>query len=235
MSASCHQHANQPVAAHASPRYRRVLWIALVVNAAMFIIEIAAGLDSRSVSLLADAVDFFGDAANYALSLAVLGTGLLWRARAAWIKGLAMAAFGWFVIGRSVWVAVHGGVPEPATMGAVGVLALAANVGVAVLLYRWREGDANMRSVWLCSRNDAIGNVAVIVAAAGVSLTGTKWPDLVVAVGMAALALTSAWSVMTLARAEMRLARSERQAELSRASASDADHGGEHSHAHGPS
>jgi Co/Zn/Cd efflux system component len=205
MTDHCHDHGcTAPTAA--SPRYRRVLWVALVVNVAMFGVELAAGLGSGSVSLLADAVDFFGDAANYALSLAVLGMALAWRARAAWVKGVSMGAFGIFVLGRAAFVATGDSVPEPLTMGLVGVLALAANVGVAALLYAWREGDANMRSVWLCSRNDAIGNLAVMGAALGVFGTGTAWPDLLVAVVMGGLALSASWSVMRQARGELRQA-----------------------------
>jgi Co/Zn/Cd efflux system component len=203
MSAHCHDDHCHDAPAHASPRYRRVLWIALVVNALMFAVEISAGFASGSVSLLADAIDFFGDAANYAVSLAVLGMTLAWRARAAMIKGLCMLGFGLFVIGKALWSARTGTPPEALTMGAVSLLALAANVSVAALLYAWREGDANMRSVWLCTRNDAIGNVAVLLAALGVAGTHTAWPDLAVALGMGALALSSAYSVLRQARGEM--------------------------------
>jgi Co/Zn/Cd efflux system component len=149
-----------------------------VVNAAMFAVEVAGGLAAGSVSLLADAVDFFGDAANYGLSLLVLGMALSWRARAALLKGASMAAFGILVLAKAGWNAATSTVPEAATMGLVGSLALVANVGVALQLYRWREGDANMRSVWLCTRNDAIGNLAVLAAALGVFGTGTAWPEL---------------------------------------------------------
>lgn len=187
----------------ASPRYRRVLWIALWVNALMFGVEIAGGIASGSVSLLADAVDFAGDAANYGLSLAVLSLGLAWRARAALIKGLSMGAYGIFVLGKSALVAWSGGVPEPITMGAVAFLALLANLLVAGLLYAFRDGDANMRSVWLCSRNDAIGNVAVMFAAWGVFGTGTGWPDFVVAAIMGGLALSGARLVVKQARSEL--------------------------------
>ena len=187
----------------ADPRYRRVLWIALVVNAAMFGVEVLAGLGSGSVSLLADAIDFFGDAANYGLSLAVLSLALPVRARAAMAKAACMALFGVFVLARAAWTLQTGQVPEPVTMGAVALLALAANVGVALLLYRWRSGDANMRSVWICSRNDAFGNIAVALAAVGVLGTASAWPDLLVACAMAVLALTGAWSVLRLARAEL--------------------------------
>lgn len=185
------------------PGYRRVLWVALVVNAAMFGVEIAGGLAAGSVSLLADAIDFFGDAANYGVSLAVLAMGAVWRARAALLKAATMMLFGAGVLARTAWAAYAGQPPEPLAMGLIGVLALLANVGVAVLLYAYREGDANMRSVWLCTRNDAIGNVAVVLAALGVFGTGTRWPDLLVAAVMAGLALTAGLSVMLQARREL--------------------------------
>lgn len=185
-------------------RYRRVLWIALVVNAAMFIVELVAGWRSGSVSLLADAVDFLGDAGNYGLSLAALGMAAVWRSRTALVKGWTMTIYGMFVLTKSVWSALQGVVPEPATMGMIGLLALAANGGVAALLYAYRQGDANMRSVWLCTRNDAIGNVAVLLAAAGVLGTGRGWPDLAVAVAMALLALSAGVTVIRHARAELR-------------------------------
>ncbi len=186
-----------------SPRFRRALWIALVVNAVMFVVEIVGGLKAGSVSLLADAVDFAGDAANYGLSLAVLSMGLLWRARAAFVKGATMAAFGVFVIAKTLWAAFAGVPPEAFTMGAIALLALAANAGVAALLYAFRDGDADMRSVWLCSRNDAIGNLAVLLAAVGVFGTGSHWPDLLVAAVIAGLAITSGRAVMRQARGEI--------------------------------
>jgi Co/Zn/Cd efflux system component len=201
MSDSCCSHQPSPAT---DPRLRRALWIALAVNASMFVVEVAASWSSGSVSLLADAIDFFGDAANYALSLAVLSMALHVRARAALVKAASMAAFGVFVLARAAWSLKAGTVPEPATMGAVAVVALAANVGVALLLYRHRSGDANMRSVWICSRNDAIGNVAVGLAALGVFGTGTAWPDLLVAALMAALAITGASTVLRQARLELR-------------------------------
>lgn len=204
MSNSCSSHGCTTPAASHSPRYRRVLWAALLINAAMFGIEISAGLQAGSVSLLADSVDFFGDAANYGISLMVLGMTLTWRARAALLKGLTMGAFGLFVLGRAAWSAATGTVPEPLTMGAIGALALLANVSVAAMLYAWREGDANMRSVWLCSRNDAIGNLAVVAAALGVFGTGRSWPDLAVAGVMGVLALTAARSVIHQAVTELR-------------------------------
>lgn len=183
----------------ASPAYRRVLWIALIVNAVMFAIEVVAGVAAESVSLQADALDFLGDAANYGLSLSVLSMGLVWRARAALVKGVSMGLFGLWVIGAAVMNVLGDALPDAPTMGAIGFLALAANVGVAAMLYQYREGDANMRSVWLCTRNDAIGNLAVIVAAIGVLGTGTLWPDIAVAAVMASLALSA--SVETIRRA----------------------------------
>ncbi|MBX3608875.1 MAG: cation transporter [Hydrogenophaga sp.] len=185
------------------PRYRRVLWAALVINAALFLVEIVAGVRSGSLSLLADAIDFAGDAVNYGVSLAVLASALAWRARAALLKSASMMAFGAYILGSALWSLWRGDVPEPLTMGLVGVLALVANVSVAVMLYAFREGDANMRSVWLCSRNDAIGNVAVMLAALGVFGTGSAWPDLLVASLMASLALQGGWVVWRQARQEL--------------------------------
>lgn len=186
-----------------SPRFRKALWVALIINAVMFAVEIVGGVKSGSVSLLADAVDFAGDAVNYGISLAVLSMGLMWRSRAAMVKGLSMAAFGLFVVGKTVWAGLAGVPPEPVTMGAIATLALLANAGVAVMLYAFRDGDANMRSVWLCSRNDAVGNVAVMLAAAGVFGTGSAWPDLAVALIMAGLALSSGVAVVRQALREL--------------------------------
>ena len=205
MSAHCgHTHNDKQAN---SPRYRKILWVALIVNLAMFAIEIGAGFKSDSTSLLADAIDFFGDAANYGVSFAVLSAGVVLRARAALLKGVCMIAFGMFVLGRTAWMFNQGGTPEPFTMGSIGLLALSANVAVAAMLYAYREGDANMRSVWLCSRNDAIGNVAVMLAALGVLGTGSAWPDLLVASGMAVLALVGGWSVIKQAFGEIRHAK----------------------------
>jgi len=185
-------------------RYRRVLWIALILNALMFVVELGAAWTSGSVSLLADSIDFMGDAGNYALSLAVLGMAAGSRARAALFKGACMAAFGVFVMVQALSNLQSGVVPEPITIGVVGFLAMTVNVGVALMLYRFRSGDANMRSVWLCSRNDALSNVAVMLAALGVFGTASAWPDLLVAGVMAVLALSSSWSVLRQARGELR-------------------------------
>ncbi|MEW6706045.1 MAG: cation transporter [Pseudomonadota bacterium] len=190
------------------PRFRKALWVALVLNALMFVVELGASWSSGSVSLMADSIDFFGDAGNYAISLAVLGMGAAARSRAALFKAATMGAFGVFVLARTAWHLHLGAAPEALTMGVVGFAALAVNAGVALMLYRFRGGDANMRSVWICSRNDAIGNVAVMLAALGVFGTGGAWPDLVVAAVMGTLALSGATSVVRQARAELRLANS---------------------------
>jgi len=189
---------------HGRTAVRGALWTALAINAAMAGVELVAGAHAGSAALWADAIDFAGDAANYALALLALPLSALWRARAAWVKGATMAAFGLAVAALALWRAWHGGNAEPITMGLVGALALLANLTVAALLYAWRDGDANLRSVWLCTRNDAIGNLAVIAAAAGVFGTGRLWPDLAVAGLMAALAIHAGRSVMRQARAEIR-------------------------------
>ncbi|MFA6115519.1 MAG: cation transporter [Sphingomonas sp.] len=186
------------------PRWRRMLWIALAINLAMFLGEIVAGIASGSRSLQADALDFLGDSANYAISLGVAGMALGWRSRAALLKGGTILAFGLYVLVTTVLAALGRGVPQAETMGIVGVIALIANGSVALMLYRYRSGDANMRSVWICSRNDAIGNLAVLLAAAGVVGTGTAWPDLAVALIMAALGIWGGLQIISQARAELR-------------------------------
>jgi Co/Zn/Cd efflux system component len=213
MAACCHDdHCSAPKPGGADPRWQRALWIALAVNAGMFLLEIAAGVAAGSASLQADAMDFAGDAANYAISLGVAGMALAWRARAALLKGASLGVLGLWVIATAVWQAVAGTLPSAETMGAVGVLALAANAGVALMLYRWRGGDANMRSVWICSRNDAIGNAAVVLAAAGVFGTGTGWPDVIVASIMAALGISGGWQIVRRAAGELRGERRHRLA-----------------------
>ncbi|MGD8913845.1 MAG: cation transporter [Candidatus Thiodiazotropha sp.] len=206
MSACCSSDHCTSIQAPVDPRFRKALWVALIVNTLMFVVEILGGLHAGSVSLLADAVDFAGDAANYALSLTVLTMGLLWRARAALVKGITMGGYGLLVLGKSVWMALYGVAPEPFVMGTIAVLALVANLSVALMLYTFRNGDANMRSVWLCSRNDAIINLAIVIAALGVLGSGTRWPDLMVAVTISGLALTSAVTVVRQARKEITMA-----------------------------
>ena len=187
-------------------RYRRVLWVALVLNGSMFLTEIIAGLAAGSAALQADAVDFLSDAANYGISLSVIGLALVWRARAALVKGASMGLLGLWVAGNTLWHAITGTLPQAEVMGVVGILALLVNGGVAFLLYRYRAGDSNMRSVWICSRNDAIGNVAVLLAALGVFGTGTGWPDVIVASVMAALSLWGAGQIINHAWNELRTA-----------------------------
>ena len=203
MGKSCCQTPEPDHSAYNNPRWRLILWIALVANAVMCIVEIIAGVAADSRALQADALDFFGDAANYAISLGVAGMALAWRAKAALVKAATMLAFGLWVIGYAVYGLVVGSNPEPHTMGLIGTLALMINVAVALLLFRYREGDANMRSVWICSRNDAIGNIAVLGAAVGVFGTGRAWPDLLVASIIAVRAIGGSAEVFTQARREL--------------------------------
>jgi Co/Zn/Cd efflux system component len=184
--------------------YRRVLWAVLAINAAMFLAEIGAGLVAGSASLLADALDFFGDAANYAISLMVIGMALRYRATAAFAKGVTMGLFGLWIIGTVIWHVLHGTLPSAVTMGAVGFAALAANAASFGLLWAYRGGDANMRSAWICTRNDVFGNLAVLLAALGVFGTQTGWPDIIVAAIMAALALQGATIVIRQSLGELR-------------------------------
>lgn len=185
--------------------WRRVLWVPLAINGGMFCIEIVAGVSAGSASLKADALDFLGDTANYAISLGVAGLALYWRSRAALAKGTTLLLLGLWVIGNTLWMATRGTLPAAGTMGGVGVLALLANLICAVILWRHRTGDANRRSVWICSRNDAIGNVAVVAAAWGVFGTGTAWPDVGVAVILAGLGVSGGWQIIRQARREMSL------------------------------
>ncbi len=186
------------------PRFRRALWIVLVINMVMFGVEMVSGLFAHSVSLQADALDFLGDSANYILTLMVLGMSMRWRSGAALVKGATMGLFGLWVIGQATWNLYYGALPGAFVMGSIGFLALVANVASAGLLYAFRSGNANMRSVWLCSRNDAIGNVAVMLAAGGVFSLGSAWPDLVVALVMAGLALSSSVLILRQAAGELR-------------------------------
>ncbi|WP_374433101.1 cation transporter [Inhella sp.] len=199
MGAHC---CHTPTTPAEDPRLRRALWFALLVNGAMFGLEILAGLQADSLALWADAIDFLGDTLSYAMTLAVLGAGLAARLRVARAKALMMGGLGLAVLAQAVWRLGQGEVPQAPVMGAVGLLALIANLAVAWVLYRYRTGDANLQSVWLCSRNDAIGNLAVMAAALGVFGTGTAWPDLGVAALMAGLGLSAAFSVWRQAASE---------------------------------
>jgi Co/Zn/Cd efflux system component len=200
----CCDHCQTPDPHRGSAAYRQVLWIVLAINATMFLVEIGAGLAAGSASLQADALDFFGDASNYAISLLVVGMALRYRAMAALAKGSTMGLFGLWIIGTVFWHALHGTLPSAITMGAVGFVALAANAISFGLLWAYRDGDANMRSAWICTRNDVLGNLAVLLAAAGVFGTGTGWPDIIVAGIMACLALQGAWLVVRQSLSELR-------------------------------
>jgi Co/Zn/Cd efflux system component len=200
MSAACHHHA--PAFDGMSADYRRRLVAVIVINAVMFMVEMTAGQLSGSQALQADALDFFADSLTYGASLAVIGMALSTRSLVALAKGASLAVMGLWVFGSTVYRVFVLGVPEAEIMGVVGFLALAANVASVLILMRHKDGDANVRSVWLCSRNDAIGNVAVMAAALGVWGTATAWPDLAVAAVMAGLFLTSSVKILRQAWAE---------------------------------
>jgi cation diffusion facilitator family transporter len=205
MSTSCNDACGiAPTKKHLTPRYKTVLWIILIINASMFFVEMAAGVKGQSVALMADAVDFLSDSANYIITLIVLGMSLKWRAIAAFVKGVSMGLIGVWVLGSLVYYALQGTVPSVPVMTTVAFLALTANVVSAMLLYRYREGDSNMRSVWLCSRNDAISNIAVMLAAGAVYFVGHGWPDLLVALIMATISLHGAWLIICASLEELR-------------------------------
>lgn len=208
----------------ADPSYRRRLWAVIAINAGMFVVEVVSGKIAGSQALFADSLDFFGDAMTYGLSLAVIGQALALRAKVAMLKGVSLLLMGLWVAGSTLWRVYAGGVPDAPVMGAIGFLALLANVASVMILMSYKDGDANVRSVWLCSRNDAIGNVAVMLAAAGVWGTATGWPDLAVAGLMSGLFLWSSIQIITQARAEMRGEGHDH--------AHDHDHGEAHDHGH---
>lgn len=199
MACSC---SHEPAPIKPNSKFRTALWIALIINLMMFFVELIGGTYAHSSALWADSLDFFGDAVNYAISLVVLGASLYWRATVALLKGMSMVGFGLIVIAKTGYGYMQGIPPEAITMGMIGVLALIANVISAFILYAFRDGDANMQSVWLCSRNDAIGNIAVIFAAIGVFGTGSLVPDLIVALIMSFLGLTGGYRVIKQALAE---------------------------------
>ena len=194
--------SGNPVFDGVDNRYKAVLWIVIVLNAAMFIVEMLAGKLAGSQALQADALDFLGDAMTYGISLAVIGMSLRTRARAALFKGASLAAMGLWVLGSTVYQTLILGVPRAEIMGVIGFLALAANLTSVLLLLRYKDGDANVRSVWLCSRNDAIGNVAVVIASAAVWVSASAWPDLMVALIMCGLFLRSAQKILAQAWVE---------------------------------
>lgn len=186
------------------PRYRRILWVVIAINAAMFAIETVAGRLAGSQALQADALDFLGDTLTYGLSLAVIGQSLRVRSSAALLKGASLLLMGLWVFASTLWQVLVFGLPRAEFMGAIGFMALAANLASVLLLARYKDGDANVRSVWLCSRNDAIGNVVVMIAAALVWWLASPWPDLVVAFIMAGLFLHSAQLILRQAIREWR-------------------------------
>lgn len=187
-----------------SDAYKRRLWLVIAINAAMFAVEISAGQAAQSQALKADALDFLGDALTYGLSLAVIGMSLRVRATAALVKGMSLMAMGLWVLGTTLYRVLYTGVPEAEIMGLIGFLALGANLASVLLLMAYKDGDANVRSVWLCSRNDAIGNVAVMLAALGVWGTASGWPDLIVAGLMAALFVNSSVQIIRQSLQERR-------------------------------
>ena len=207
MNAHCCDHGHDDDPQRGNPAYRRILLAVLAINATMFAVEIVAGVAAGSAALQADALDFLGDAANYTISLFVVGMALRYRATAALLKGASMGAFGAWVLGITVWHAWHGTVPQAFTMGAVGLAALVANGASFGLLWAYRGGDANMRSAWICTRNDVLGNLAVLAAALGVFGSGTGWPDIAVAAIMAILGLQGAVTVVRQAAGELRRTR----------------------------
>lgn len=187
-----------------SDNYKKVLWVVVAINGLMFLVEIVAGFMADSTALKADALDFLGDTATYGVTLLVIGKSLKVRAMAALLKGLSLGAIALFVLGFTFYRIVFVGAPEPLTMGAIGFLALVANMISVLLLLKYREGDSNIRSVWLCSRNDAIGNVAVILAGVGVFASGTVWPDIFVAFIIAGLFMHSSIKITQQALSELK-------------------------------
>jgi Co/Zn/Cd efflux system component len=200
MSASCSTDAcgchGNPRFDGMDPRYKSVLWAVIVINGGMFLLEMVAGHIADSQALKADALDFLADTVTYGLSLAAIGASLRARATAALFKGASLTLMGLWVFGSTVYHVVILGLPSAELMGGIAVLALAANASSVLLLVRYKDGDANVRSVWLCSRNDAIGNVAVMIAALGVWGTSTRWPDLAVAGIMACIFLYSSFQIV---------------------------------------
>jgi Co/Zn/Cd efflux system component len=227
-----------PVFDGLDPRYKRALWAVIGINGAMFLTEITAGRIAGSQALQADALDFLGDTLTYGLSMAVIGLSLRVRASAALFKGLSLSGMGLWVLGSTLWQVFVLGLPRAEIMGGIGFLALAANLASVLLLMRWKDGDANVRSVWLCSRNDAIGNVAVMIAALAVWGTLSAWPDLLVASIMAGLFLNSSVQILRQAMAELRTGEDTGALASHGHSHGNDDHGhsrGHDHHVHAPS
>ncbi|SSY71028.1 cation diffusion facilitator family transporter [Alysiella crassa] len=195
--------SNQPI--HQSPKYKKALWIVLILNLSMFFVEIVMGVKSGSTSLLSDSLDFLGDSANYLISLIVLPMALSYRAKASMVKGITMGVFGLFILITTIYRAFYGEIPSYSEMSIVGFLALLVNVSAVLILLKFRDGDSNVRSVWLCSRNDAIGNVAVILAGIAVYFFQSKYPDLIVAFILAFLALQASQEIIKRAWVELKV------------------------------
>ncbi|WAX71214.1 cation diffusion facilitator family transporter [Gallibacterium anatis] len=195
--------SNQPI--HQSPKYKKALWIVLILNLSMFFVEIVMGIKSGSTSLLSDSLDFLGDSANYLISLIVLPMALSYRAKASMVKGLTMGVFGLFILITTIYRAFYGEIPSYSEMSIVGFLALLVNVSALLILLKFRDGDSNVRSVWVCSRNDAIGNVAVILAGIAVYFFQSKYPDLIVAFILAFLALQASQEIIKRAWVELKV------------------------------
>ncbi|MBX7147330.1 MAG: cation transporter [Alphaproteobacteria bacterium] len=184
-------------------KYRLVLWIVLILNFTMFGIEFVYGLHANSASLLSDSLDFLGDGINYTITLLVISHSLYIRAKASIVKAIMMLAFAFFVFSRMVMQMIMQSIPQVDTMGILGIFAFVINMVALFLLYHYRHGDSNKQAAWLCSRNDALGNLAVLLAAVGVFFTKTNWPDLIVALIMIILAVKTSWYILKLAYHEL--------------------------------
>lgn len=200
---SCHDHCNNSEQSDVSAAYRKVLWVCLIANAVMFVAQMVASYAAHSVSLLANSADFFSDAANYGISLYVLNKSLHQKAKASLFKGVTLGLVGLWVAFETLHHALKPELPEPLIMAVISVVALVVNVGCAMLLYKYRGGDSNRESVWICSRNDAIGNIAVMIAAAGVFASSTIWPDIIVAAILGWLAISGAIGIIKSAKKEL--------------------------------
>ena len=212
--AACGCHGGVPRFDGLDPRYKRILWTVIAINGVMFLTEVVAGQLAGSQALKADALDFLADTVTYGLSLAVIGSSQRTRASAALLKGASLGLMATWVMASTIYHTLILGLPSAELMGGIGVLALVANLASVLLLLRYKDGDANVRSVWLCSRNDAIGNVVVMIAALGVWATSTAWPDLAVAALMAGIFLSSSAQILRQAWMEYR-----QEGEQSRAAA----------------
>ena len=201
----CKDSCGLPHENHIEEKYRKILYICLIANAAMFVVQTVGSYEALSVSLLANALDFLSDAANYGISLFVLGKNLKVKAQASFLKGISLGLVGLWVAFETLQHALQPELPKPEVMTIISIVGLAVNVGCAVLLYRHRSGDSNRESVWICSRNDAIGNIAVIAAAGGVFVSSTAWPDIIVAAILGYLALSGAWQILRAASKDLRI------------------------------